>query len=151
MKATEKGLFCYHMEDGRTALTQRNLEYALDENGNLDLAVVKGDDAKRINIIADPQLGFLLAELYGKDWLDPEVALKMSEKQLTELPYYQHCAVMSGSKIYVRDGKFIPLEKFTKNASPQELAAMLWDVAAQAALAQLSMISENTSALTKVV
>lgn len=143
MKATEKGLFCYHLEDGRTALTQRNVDYAVDDNGNLNLAEVKGDDAKTINIIADRRLGFLLAELYGKDWIDPETAVNMSEKKIAQLPYYQHCALLSGGKIYIRDGKFVTLEKFTKGASSRELTSALWDVAAQAALAQLAMISEN--------
>lgn len=142
-KATEKGLYCYLLEDGRTALTQRNLDYATNEKGHLDLNAVRKDDTMTLNLIANPKLGYILAELYGKEWISPDVAVNMSDRERLDLPYYQHCSILSQGQVYVRAGKFIPLSQYIKKATPAEMAAMLWDVAVQAALAQLSMISDQ--------
>lgn len=136
---TKRRLYCYQLKDGRTALTRCNLAYATDDQGNLDLASVKGEDVKFINLIAEPELGHLLSELYGNDWLDPERVFNMKDRERLTLPYYQHCAILARGKMYVRDGKYIPLTQFIRKASQKELAAMLWDVAAQAALAQLTI------------
>lgn len=150
-KATEKGLYCYLLDDGRTALTQRNLNYATNEKGILDLKQISKDDSKTLNLIADQRLGYILAELYGREWTDPDVAVGMSERERVELPYYQHCSVLSHGQVYVRDGKFIPLSQYIKKATPAEMAAMLWDVAIQAALAQLSMLADQASATDEAV
>lgn len=145
-KAAEKGLYCYLLDDGRTALTQRNLDYATNEKGILDLNEVNKADAKTVNLIADQKLGYMLAELYGKEWTDPDLAVGMTDRERVDLPYYQHCSVLSQGQIYVRAGKFIPLSQYVKKATPAEMAAMLWDVAVQAALAQLTMISDQSFA-----
>lgn len=145
-KSTEKRLYSYSLTDGRMALTSRNLAYASNEKGILDLASVREDDAKTINLIADPTMAFLLSELYGKEWLDPETVMGMNSAEHLELPYYQHCSILSQGKVYVRDGKFIPLAQYIKNATAKEMAAMLWDVAIQAALAQLTIASEPADA-----
>lgn len=145
-KSTEKRLNSYPLQDGRTALTSRNLAYASNEKGILDLASVREDDAKTINLIADPTLAFLLTELYGKEWLNPEAVMRMDSRERLELPYYQHCSVLSQGKVYVRDDKFVPLEQFIKHATTKEMAAMLWDVAIQAALAQVAVVSKPADA-----
>lgn len=147
MKATEKGLFCYQVEDGRTALTSKNLAYATNAGGFLVLASVREDDAKTLNIIADPLIGFLVAELYGKKSLDPEAVIAMDEQARKDLSHYHHCAILAQGTLYVRDGDYVPLNRYIKTASHQDLAATLQDVAFQAALMQLSAIAEDFNKL----
>lgn len=151
MKKQERTLYSYPTDDGRIAITLRNLAYAVNEEGTLVLASVRGDDAPAINLIADPAVGALLSKVYEGFWHDPAHVIRMSAHERLSLPKYQHCAVLAQGKIYVRNGKFVALEKFTKNASAQELTAMLWDVAAQAALAQLTLATLQEESLNQAV
>lgn len=139
----KKRLYSYPLADGRTVLTHCDLSYACDQKGNVDLASVWENDVKSINVIADPTLGFLLSELYGKEWCPPDVVVEMNNRELLDLPFYQHCSVLSKGEIQVFDGKFVSLAEYIKNASKRDMAAMLWNVAIQAALAQLSIVADT--------
>ena len=135
----QKGLFRYTLADGRIALSPIRLDYARDESGMLDLAAVMGDDAKYINLIADPELGLLLSLSYQGTWESPEKVIELEKKDRLEIDYHQNCALLAQGKVYVRDGRFIPLQQFLKRATKQDMICMLTDIAMQAALAQLEL------------
>jgi len=78
MTKQTKELYSYPTDDGRIAISQQNLAYAVNEEGNLVLASVRGDDAATINLIADPTLAVLISKLYTGYWQDPAQVVQMS-------------------------------------------------------------------------
>ena len=141
----KKGMYRYDLADGskRIALSPVCLDYATDDNGVLDLASVRGGDAGKINLIADPELGVLLGLTYQEAWETPEKVLSMKKEARIGLSYYQNCAVMSKGRVYVRNGRFMPLSQFLESATKADLIIMLTDIAVQSALAQLELAKKE--------
>ena len=139
----KKGLYRYDLADGRIALSPVCLEYACNNKGLLCLDAVMGNDAKLVNLIADPELGILLSLSYQETWESPDKVIPMERQGRLDLSYHQNCAVMSRGKVYVRSGQFVPLQEYLKNSSQEELVLMLADIAVQSALAQLELAKSN--------
>lgn len=134
----KKGLYSYELSDGRMALSPTPLDFALDNKHNLQMDQLGEKERHDLSILADPLIAHLLTVASdGQEWLNPERVMAMSKKERLETSFYRHHCLIKDGTIYVHDGQYIPLVTYLRKASHEELIHCLWNVAFQAALAQL--------------
>lgn len=134
----KKGLYSYELSDGRMALSPTPLDFALDNKHNLQMDQLGEKERHDLSILADPLIAHLLTVAAdGQEWLNPESIMAMSKEERLETSFYRHYCLIKDGTIFVHDGKYIPLMTYLSKASREELIHCLWNVAFQAALAQL--------------
>lgn len=137
----KKGMYRYITTDGRIALSPEPLYLALNSKLQLELAKVDPMDYRKLTLIADPMLAHLLTITANGDlWFPPEKVLQMSREELVlnRVSTDRNCCVLQDDTIYLYyDGNYQPLAALISKASREELIGYLWDVAVQAALAQI--------------
>jgi len=129
----------YCLQDGRIILSPVSLDYAISDcGGTISLSRIKPSDMKKVAILPANFTGNVIC-LYseGGEWKQPDVAVKEGGS------YHRHYSIQLNGEPYIYDGKYIPLTKFIKNASAEELAFALTQVATQAALAQLELATHT--------
>lgn len=125
----------YCLSDGRVVLSPISLDYATeDRSAFVDLGKIKSTDLKKIAILPANFAGNVVC-LYAdsSEWKRPEAAAQEGGS------YHRHYCIQFNGEPYIYDGKYIPLTKFIKSASSEELAFALTQIATQAALAQLEL------------
>lgn len=133
----------YCLSDGRIVLSPVPLDYAIVSNaGTISLEKVKPADMKKAAILPANFTGNVICLYSDHDqWKKPEVAAKEGGS------YHRHYCIQLNGEPYIFDGNYIPLSKFIKRATADELAYALTQVATQAALAQMELASlSDTSA-----
>ncbi|HIT34526.1 MAG TPA: hypothetical protein IAC31_07895 [Candidatus Faecousia intestinigallinarum] len=133
--------YSYKLNDGRTVLSPKPLDYAtyVSADGEaLKMDAIRAEDARHISVLSSDTLAYLLQiATDGGEW--EKIKDITSTSFLKSGSIDRARVVLSGDQVYLLDGTYIPLDEFMIQASKEEMAMALWDVAMQAALAQMAL------------
>lgn len=143
----KKGMYRYTATDGRIVLSPEPLYEALVQKDRLDLHALPKDVQKNLSILADPLLAHIMTIASDGDlWVPPEAIMNMTQVEMIDChaSIDRNCCLLKDDTLYLRDGStYKPLAALISEASREDLIGYLWDVALQAALAQIERSSHQ--------